>query len=109
MVMPTATPRPGCPALDQGDKDKEEATSLKNVTDELAEASPGIQTEADKTGMQTDKGLGQTDSEQADPGLGQDKADQGIGSSMAESECMTGLAGLRIGTECGKHVEFKKK
>ena len=86
MVMPTATPRPGCQALDQGDKDKEEATSLKDVTDELAEASPGMQSEADKTGMQTDKGLGQTDTEQADPGLGLDKADQEIGSSMGDRQ-----------------------
>jgi hypothetical protein len=105
----TATPRPGYQAMDKGAKEsKEETTSLKDVTDELAEASTGMQTgrlEADATGMQTHKGLGQTDTEQADPGLGLDKADQEIGSSMADSECVKGLARLRIGTECGKIVE----
>ena len=47
--------------------------------------------------------MGRADSEQASPGLRQDEA----GGSIADSECVTGLAGLKFGTECGKNVEDK--
>ena len=59
--------------------------------------------EADVTGKETGTGMGRADSDQASPGLRQDEA----GGSIADSECVTGLAGLTIGTECGKNVEDK--
>ena len=75
-----------------------------DVTKGLAKASIGMQAEADVTGKHTDTGLGKADSEQARPGLRQDEAS----GSQADSECVTGLAGLMIGTECGKKKGRKK-
>ena len=76
---------------------------MTDATEGLVKASIGMQAEADMTGKQTGTGLGKADSGQASPGLRQAEAS----SSMADSECVSGLAGLTIGTECGKSGEEK--
>ena len=76
---------------------------MTDATEGLVKASIGMQAEADMTGKQTVTGLGKADSGQASPGLRQAEAS----GSMADSECVSGLAGLTIGTECGKSGEEK--
>ena len=97
-VGPTTLTPAGYPARHQGDKIMKEDTYLTDMTKELARASIGMQAEANVTGKKTDTGMGKADPEQAGPGLGQDEAS----GSLADSECVTGLAGLTIGTECCK-------
>ena len=96
-VVPTTLTPAGYPARHQGDKIMKEDTYLTDVTKGLAKASIGMQAEANVTGKQTDAGMGKADSEQAGPGLRLDDAS----GSLADSECVTGLAGLTNGTECG--------